>query len=137
MIFKFIVLKSAKVMDVAYTLLFSIQIILVLSLLCNAFKPKVSKVILMITTIVLTVYFMFQSVFYNLFSVPFSFMTLGLAENALDFTEMVKDAIIQNGFILILLSIPFWVLLFLQKKIDFVPFRKEQIAMRIAGIAFF
>lgn len=137
MIFKFIVLKSAKVMDVAYTLLFSIQIILVLNLLCNAFKPKVSKVILMITTIVLTIYFMFQSVFYNLFSVPFSFMTLGLAENALDFTEMVKDAIIQNGFILILLSIPFWVLLFLQKKIDFVPFRKEQIAMRIAGIAFF
>lgn len=137
MIFKFIVLKSAKVMDVAYTLLFSIQIILVLNLLCNAFKPKVSKVILMITTIVLTIYFMFQSVFYNLFSVPFSFMTLGLAENALDFTEMVKDAIIQNGFILILLSIPFWMLLFLQKKIDFVPFRKEQIAMRIAGIAFF
>lgn len=82
-------------MDVAYTLLFSIQIILVLNLLCNAFKPKVSKVILMITTIVLTIYFMFQSVFYNLFSVPFSFMTLGLAENALDFTEMVKDALFK------------------------------------------
>lgn len=127
MIFKFIVLKSAKVMDVAYTLLFLIQIILVLNLLCNAFKPKVSKVILMITTIVLTIYFMFQSVFYNLFSVPFSFMTLGLAENALDFTEMVKDAIIQNGFILILLSIPFWVLLFYKRKSILFHFEKNRL----------
>ena len=45
MIFKIIVLKSVRIDDIMFTLLFSMQIIMVLNLLCNVFKKKVSKVV--------------------------------------------------------------------------------------------
>ena len=96
MIFKIAVLKSVRIDDIAFTLIFSVQIIMVLGLLCNVFKKRASKVILIVSTLILTLYFMVQTIFYKLFSVPFSFMTLGLAGNALDFTSIIKDAILQN-----------------------------------------
>ena len=116
MIFKFVVLKSSSVIDIGFTLLFTVQIILTFNLICNLFKEKVSKVILIASTVILTLYFMVQTVFYNLFSVFFSFMTLGLAENALDFTDIIKDAIIQNLFVLILLVLPLIIINLLAQK---------------------
>ena len=38
MIFKAVVLKSVRLIDIGYTILFTMQIILVLNLLCNLFK---------------------------------------------------------------------------------------------------
>ena len=134
MIFKFAVLKSAEIADIASTLLFSVQIIIVLNLLCNIFKEKVSKAILIISTIILTLYFMVQTVFYNLFSIPFSFMTLGLAENALDFTNIIKDAIIQNLPVLILLAIPLILIICINKKIKFNRYNGKQIGIWLISI---
>ena len=79
MLFKALILKSGDVFDVLYTLLFSSQIILILNLICNIFKEKVSKIVLITVSAVIAVYFGVQSVFFNLFSIPFSFSTLGLA----------------------------------------------------------
>ena len=52
-IFKAVVLKSVKLVDLGYTLLFSVQIILVLNLLCSLFKQKVSKIILITSKVYL------------------------------------------------------------------------------------
>ena len=134
MIFKFTVLKSVKIIDIATTLLFTAQIIMTLNLLCNIFKEKVSKAIFYISTVILTIYFIIQTIFYNLFSVPFSFMTLGLASNALDFTNIIKDAIIQNIGILILLIIPLILIICIHKKIKFKRFNGKQIGIRIVSI---
>lgn len=134
LIFKFTVLKSVNLVDLGFTLLFTVQIILFFNLICNLFKEKVSKIILISSTVILTIYFMVQTVFYNLFSVPFSFMTLGLAENALDFTSIIKDAIVQNLLVLILLLFPLIFVISIHKKITFERYNTKQCCAWIAGI---
>ena len=74
MMFKIIVTNSVDIIGIICTLLFSIPIILFLNLICNIFKEKISKIILIIFSAFLTLYFMIQAVFYNLFSIPFSFL---------------------------------------------------------------
>lgn len=137
MIFKIAVLKSVRIDDIAFTLTFSVQIIMVLGLLCNVFKKRASKVILIVSTLILTLYFMVQTIFYKLFSVPFSFMTLGLAGNALDFTSIIKDAILQNWFILLLIAIPLILIICLHKKIKFSQFNGKQIGIWILSIVMY
>lgn len=137
MIFKIAVLKSVRIDDIAFTLIFSVQIIMVLELLCNVFKKRASKVILIVSTLILTLYFMVQTIFYKLFSVPFSFMTLGLAGNALDFTSIIKDAILQNWFILLLIAIPLILIICLHKKIKFSQFNGKQIGIWILSIVMY
>ena len=61
MIFKLVVLKSVGIVDIAYTLLFTTQIVFMLNLLCNIFKEKISKIILATSAIILTLYFIIQS----------------------------------------------------------------------------
>lgn len=134
LIFKFMVIKSVNLADLGFTLLFTVQIILFFNLICNLFKEKVSKIILITSTVILTIYFMVQTVFYNLFSVPFSFMTLGLAENALDFTSIIKDAILQNLLVLILLALPLIFVICIHKKIIFERYNGKQCCAWIAGI---
>lgn len=128
-IFKVVVLKSVEITDIEYTLLFIMQIILVLNLLCNLFKEKVSKIIFIFSTVLLIIYFIFQTIFYNLFSIPFSFMTIGLAENALDFTSIIKDAIIQNIVIILIFLIPLILVIAIMKKIKFERYNKKQIGI--------
>ena len=118
MMFKIIVTNSVDIIGIIYTLLFSVPIILFLNLMCNSFKEKISKIILIVFSTFLTLYFMVQAVFYNLFSIPFSFMTLGLAGNALTFTEIIKDAIIQNIVTLLVLLIPLVAEIILLRKIN-------------------
>ena len=137
MIFKIVVLKSVRIDDIMFTLLFSMQIIMVLNLLCNVFKKKVSKIILIISTIILTFYFSVQAIFYKLFSVPFSFMTLGLAGNALDFTSIIKDAILQNWFTLLLIAIPLILIICLHKKIQFNQFNRKRIEICLLSIVMY
>lgn len=137
MIFKIVVLKSVRIDDIMFTLLFSMQIIMVLNLLCNVFKKKVSKIILIISTIILTFYFSVQAIFYKLFSVPFSFMTLGLAGNALDFTSIIKDAILQNWFTLLLIAIPLILIICLHKKIQFNQFNRKRIEIWLLSIVMY
>ncbi len=137
MIFKIVVLKSVRIDDTMFTLLFSMQIIMVLNLLCNVFKKKVSKIILIISTIILTFYFSVQAIFYKLFSVPFSFMTLGLAGNALDFTSIIKDAILQNWFTLLLIAIPLILIICLHKKIQFNQFNRKRIGIWLLSIVMY
>lgn len=137
MIFKIVVLKSVRIDGIMFTLLFSMQIIMVLNLLCNVFKKKVSKIILIISTIILTFYFSVQAIFYKLFSVPFSFMTLGLAGNALDFTSIIKDAILQNWFTLLLIAIPLILIICLHKKIQFNQFNRKRIGIWLLSIVMY
>ena len=137
MIFKIVVLKSVRIDDIMFTLLFSMQIIMVLNLLCNVFKKKVSKIILIISTIILTFYFSVQAIFYKLFSVPFYIMTLGLAGNALDFTSIIKDAILQNWFTLLLIAIPLILIICLHKKIQFNQFNRKRIGIWLLSIVMY
>ena len=101
------------------TLLFSIPLILILFLLTNIFKNKGNKVLTYIITIIFIFYYCFQFFFNRLFSNIFSFNTLGLASNALDFTNIIFDIIIKNLWIVLLYLIPLMLLIILRKKLNF------------------
>ena len=134
MLFKALILKSGDAFDVLYTLLFSSQIILILNLICNIFKEKVSKIILIIVSIIIAVYFGVQSVFFNLFSIPFSFSTLGLAGGAMGYTDVVVEIIVNNALIILAVLLPLIAILIFNKKIRFERYTKKTILIFLAVI---
>ena len=72
----------------------------------------------------ITIYFETQFIFYTLFSVPFSFSTIGLADQALDFVSIIKDAILGHLGVFILILLPFIFFLILNKKIKYDRYHK-------------
>jgi len=134
MLFKAIILKSGDIFDVLYTLLFSSQIILILNLICNIFKEKVSKIILITVSSVISVYFCVQAVFFNLFSIPFSFSTLGLAGGAMGYTDVVVEIIVNNALIILAFLLPLIALIIFNKKIKFERYSKKAILIFLAVI---
>ncbi len=105
--------------DILYTILFSIPVIFILTLISSVFRNKANQVISLILTSFFCIYFIFSYIFYSLFSVPFSFETIGLASQALDFTNIIVDALGKNILIIFLFIIPIIAWFFLRKKIDF------------------
>lgn len=105
--------------NLAYTLLFSIPIIFLITLLDSLFKPKTNKILSFVFTSVFCIYFIFQYIFYSLFSVPFSFQTITLANQALDFTNIIAGALWRNIVMLILFLLPVIILIIFHKKISF------------------
>ena len=114
---KIFVTKSFS--GILLTLLFSIPIILILYLITNIFKKKGNVVLTYIISVVFVIYYCFQFFFHRLFSNIFSFNTLGLASNALDFTNIIFDVVIKNIWVVILYLIPIILLIIFQKRINF------------------
>ena len=119
LVYKIFIYKNIFNNSLIYTFIFSIPIILILTLLSNLFNKKLNKIICFIFTITLSIYFIFQYIFYILFSIPFSFQTITLANQALDFTNIIITTLIKNIFILILFIIPIIILIIFHKKINF------------------
>lgn len=117
--FKISVYNHIWGINLIYTILFSIPIIFILTLISSLFKEKINKIITFTLTSILCIYFIFDYIFYRLFSVPFSFQTIGLANQALDFTNIIIDSLIKNILIVIILLLPIVLLIILRKKINF------------------
>ncbi len=120
----FLELVSRKIMigvmspSVINILIFTLPFALFGTILTKMFPNKVNKVLLFILTFILCIYYEVQFVFYILFSVPFSFATIGLADQAFDFVNVIKDTLLANFGIIITLLIPFIVLCIINKKIN-------------------
>ena len=114
---KIFVTKSVN--GIFLTLLFSIPLILILYLLANIFKRKGNMILTYMITITFIFYYCFQFFFHKLFSNVFSFNTLGLASNALDFTNIIFDVILKNIWIVLLYLLPLILLIIFHKRINF------------------
>lgn len=134
MLYKAIILKSGNALDILYTVLFSAQIVLIINLICNLFKEKISKIILMVISTIITIWFGVQAVFFNLFSVPLSFSTLGLAGGALGYVDVVIEIIVKNALIILACLLPLILLFVFNKKIKFEQYNKKMIVIYIAII---
>ena len=110
-----------------YVLIYSLPFCLFFTLLSKSFFNKMNKIISIIITLVITIYFEVQYIFYNLFSIPFSFSTISLANQALDFSNIIKDAISDHLLVFSLYLIPLIILIILNRKIDFSKYHKESI----------
>jgi len=100
-----------------YLIIFTLPIVLLLTILTRLFKKGVNKFILIFSSLIITIYFAVQYIFYNLFSVPFSFSTIGLADQALDFTSIIKDAILAHWLVFGLILLPFILLIVFNKRV--------------------
>ena len=101
-----------------YMFLFSIPFALLFAILTKLFNKTVNKVFLFIITGILVVYYEVQFIFTILFSVPFSFSTIGLADQAFDFVNVINDTIVAHFVYFTSLLVPFIVLLFIHKRIN-------------------
>lgn len=110
-----------------YVLIYSLPFCLFFTLISKSFFYKINKIISIIITLVITIYFEVQYIFYNLFSIPFSFSTISLANQALDFSNIIKDAILDHLLVFSLYLIPLIILIILNRKIDFSKYHKESI----------
>lgn len=131
-IFKLLMFNKITLLSFVYTLIFSMPIILILSLLTNIFKEKVSRIFFYITIGILTFLYLFQYIFYRLFSVTFSFHTLGLANQAADFKSIIIDSIRMYYLQIILLLIPVIIIIIFRKTIKY-----HQLKIRIKIVTLF
>ena len=92
-IFKLFVFHRIGFTSLIYTMIFSLPIVFFLTILTNIFKSKISRIIYYSTLVIITLLYEFQYVFYKLFSVFFSFHTIGLAGQAADFKNIIVDSI--------------------------------------------
>ena len=118
LILKYVLKKQIFNSGLIYTLIFNLPFILFFTLISKMFGPKLNKAITILIAGILMVYYEVQYIFFNLFSVPFSFSTIGLADQALDFTTIIKDAILGHLPIFILILLPFILIIIFNKKLD-------------------
>ena len=82
-----------------YLLIFTLPFILFITLLTKIFPRILNKINSFIIMGIITVYFEVQLIFHQLFSVPFSFSTIGLADQALDFTNIIRTILLISNTI--------------------------------------
>lgn len=114
---KVLITKSTG--GVIYTLLNSIPLIILLYLLSNIFLEKGNKVIAYFITTIFSLYYGFHYFFHRLFSSIFSFNTIGLAGNVIDFKEVLFDTLLSYVGIILLYLIPLILLIILRKRFKF------------------
>ena len=99
-------------------IIFTIPFALLFTIFTKMFNSKVNKVLLFIFTSIIVVYYEVQFIFFILFSVPFSFSTIGLADQALDFVNIINDTIFAHFGIFISLLLPLILLIIFHKRIN-------------------
>ena len=124
LIIKYAIVKDVFNIGLIYMLIFNIPLFFLITLITKAFNEKVNKLLTFLLTIILVIYFEVQYIFYTLFSVPFSFTTISLANQALDFISIVKEAILKHLPIFIALLLPLIVLIILNKKLNCTKYHK-------------
>lgn len=108
-----------------YMIIFSIPFILLLTIMTKSFNKTVNRVISIITMLFITFFFGMQFVYYILFSVPFSFSSIGMADQALDFVSIIKDTLIDYWYYILAIIAPFILFIIFQKKIDYTRYHKH------------
>ena len=133
-LFKLLVFHKLSVESILYTIIFSMPIIMLLTLLTNIFGRKISKVIFYTSIGIMQFLYLFQYVFYRLFSVTFSFHTLGLADQAVDFSSIIIDCLKMYYAPILLLLTPLIILLIFKRTIKFYHLIRP---VRITGVVIF
>lgn len=130
---KIVMTGSLLNIGLLYVVVFSLSFSLILFLITSLFKEKTNKVITIILSLIITIYFSFQYVFFSLFSVPFSFNTIGLANAIVEFNDIIKDTLTSNILYIIIYLIPLLILLvlILIKRFSFKKNKKEQNIMLV------
>jgi len=117
-----------------YIFSFSCFIALVLSFVTTLFNEKVNKVFYYLIISFITLLFLVQFVFSGLFSTLFSFASIGLADQAADFVNIIISFLFKHLWWLILFLIPIILSIIFHKKINFGRMGKTGLIINICAI---
>lgn len=120
-------IKNTLNTSIIYIIVFSVTFALILSLITKLFSKILNKILTILLSFIITLYFEFQFIFFKLFSVPFSFNTIGLADQALDFLNIIKDAITSNIIPVLIMLIPFIFFIFVIKRLEYSSYDHYQL----------
>ena len=116
-----------------YLCLFTIPIIILLTVLTKSFSPKANKIISIISILIITILFGVQFVYFTLFSVPFSFSSIGMADQALDFISIIKDTLLKYWYYILAIIAPFIILCVFNKNIDYTRNTKTKSLVQLGA----
>ena len=117
-IYKLFVFKSLFNINLLYTSLFSTIYALFLTIL-NLFLPKKIKFsTILFSMFIITVIFISEAIFSILLNTTFSFYSLSLSSQAIEFKSIAITTIKNNIFMVLLFLVPIILYIFIHKKID-------------------
>lgn len=116
---KIVMTKQVFNLGLIYLLIFTLPIILLMIVPSKSFHPIVNRIISILLVLIITIFFGVQFVYFTLFSVPFSFSSIGMADQALDFVTIIKDTLLKYWYYILAIIGPFIIFCILQKKIDY------------------
>lgn len=82
--------------NIPYLLFFTLNIATVIMFIFKLFSAKASRVIKIITSSIIGLYFYGQFIFFKIFKMPFSFSSISMADQAYDFRTIIISTISKN-----------------------------------------
>lgn len=132
LIYRIATIKPFFSFGLVWTIIFGLPLILFFNLIVHLFSEKINKIISMSLMVFLSILYIGQFVFISLFSVPFSFRSIGWADQAIDFVDIIIDNLLKNFVVVTFLLIPLILFFFVARKISFKPFsNKKRIVLGI------
>ncbi len=113
--------------DLLYLLIFSIPVVIILTTISKLFNKKINKVVTSILLLGICFFYGFHYFFYKILSIPFSFSTIGLVNQAIDFSNIVIDELSRSWYMIFILFLPFIIFLFINKKVNCERIYKKDI----------
>ncbi|MHB8062832.1 MAG: LTA synthase family protein [Ruminiclostridium sp.] len=137
LVFKISVFNELFNIGFVYMLLFSIPIGLILYTLSTCCDKKINRIIAIIITIGLTLIYIVQVVYYQVFTTFFALFSINGAGQALQFWYEILIAISKKAVTIIFLLLPLSFLIIFGKKI--MPLEKTKLSFKVilVGIAVF
>ncbi len=123
---KLVMTKQFFNLGLLYLVIYTIPIVILLTVLTKSFNPKVNRILSILLMFIITLLFGVQFVYFTLFSVPFSFSSIGMADQALDFITIIKDTLIKYWYYILAIIGPFLVFCILNKKINYTRISKKR-----------
>ncbi len=115
--------------DYFFALIFAVSGGTAVYILVSLFPLKFVKKAASAATLAITLVYGLQLIYYCIFRTPFSLISLGAAGDAVQFWDIVVEALLKNAAAVVLLFVPFAVVLVFGKYI--VPKEKKQLELSI------
>ena len=124
---RFIITKQVFNPDFIYVIIFSIPFVILCTLLTKLFPKIINRILAILLVLIFTVYFEANFIFKSLDMGILSLSSFALADQAVDFANIVVDTIKKYWYFFITFLVPFLSLIILFRKIDFTRYHKQSI----------
>lgn len=123
--YKYLIFHNCNLSDAIYTGIFSMLYAFIMLLTTISFKKKTSFIINFILVLICSFIFIGEAMFYTMLNQTFSFFSLGLAEGAFGFTDIILDLLKHNYHIILIFLVPLILFVIFFKKIWFKGNKKD------------